>query len=180
MIRITSGTLKNKQLKTPEIEGYRAVQEKAKLALFSILGDRVVDATCLDLFAGSGNLGIEALSRGATWCDFVDSNKISKETIDVNVFDCGLLEKAQVSGKDVVKFVIKTEKTYDIIFLDPFYKETAYIFLVKNLEKILKKDGVIAFFHGQNLDIKVLTKGTGLKIIDERRFGESFLTILTA
>ena len=140
MIRVTSGLVKNKILKAPEIEGFRAVQEKAKLALFSILGDKIVGVTCLDLFSGSGNLGIEALSRGAAWCDFDDSNKVCKETIDENVNNCGFLEMSEVSGKDAVKFVTKTQKIYDIIFLDPFYDTTSHIFLMKSMENILAKN----------------------------------------
>jgi len=178
MLRVSSGIAKNRQLKAPNIEGFRAVQEIAKQSLFSILGDKIVGAVCLDLFAGSGNLGIEALSRGASWCDFVDSNKECVETIGLNLHNCGFLEMSEVSGKDAVKFVSKTPKTYDIIFVDPFYDTTSHIFLTKNLERILCKNGVIAFFHGENLDIDNLIKGTGLKADDERKFGESVFTLL--
>jgi len=73
-IRIITGTAKNRKLKAPNIEDFRAVQEIAKSSLFSILGEKIKNAVCLDLFSGSGNLGIEALSRGAKRCDFVDEN----------------------------------------------------------------------------------------------------------
>ena len=85
MLRITSGTAKNKKIRVPKIQEFQAVQEVAKLAIFSMLGEKVVDATCLDLFAGSGNMGIEALSRGAKWCDFVDKNRKSTDVIKENL-----------------------------------------------------------------------------------------------
>jgi len=179
-IRITTGIAKNKKLKAPDIEGFRAVQEVAKSSVFSILGDKVPESMCLDLFSGSGNMGLEALSRGAEWCDFVDSNYSSCEAIRENIVNCGFLEKAEVIRKEAAKYVVNTEKTYDIIFLDPFYDDTNHKFLVSNLENILNKDGLIVFFHGENLDLKSLIEGTGLNIMEERKFGKSFFTILSS
>ena len=179
-IRITTGIAKNKKLKAPDIEGFRAVQEVAKSSVFSILGDKVPESMCLDLFSGSGNMGLEALSRGAEWCDFVDSNYFSCEAIRENIVNCGFLEKAEVIRKEAAKYVVNTEKTYDIIFLDPFYDDTNHKFLVSNLENILNKDGLIVFFHGENLDLKSLIEGAGLNIMEERKFGKSFFTILSS
>ncbi len=178
-IRITTGIAKNKRLKAPAIDGFRAVQEVAKSSVFSILGEKIVGAVCLDLFAGSGNMGLEALSRGAEWCDFVDDNYFSCEVIKENIINCGFLEKAEVTRKEAAKYVVNTEKTYDIVFLDPFYQDIAHKFLVSNLENILNKDGVIIFFHGENLDLKTLVEGSGLNIMEERKFGKSFYTILS-
>jgi len=178
-IRITTGTAKNRRLTAPNIEGFRAVQEVAKSSLFSILGDKVQGATCLDLYAGSGNLGIEALSRGAEWCDFVDENYESIGAIKENLGKCGFAEKAQVSRKDAVKFVVSSSRNYDIIFIDPFYQKTTHKHLILNLEKILNKTGVIVFFHGDNLNLQDLILDTALKIVDERKFGKSFFTLLT-
>ena len=179
-IRVTTGSAKNKRLKTPAIEGFRAVQEVAKSSVFSILGEKVAGTMCLDLFAGSGNMGLEALSRGAEWCDFVDSNYLSCEVIKENIVNCGFIEKAEVIRNEAAKYVVNTEKTYDIILLDPFYDDTKHKFLVSNLENILKKDGVIIFFHGDNLDLTTLIEGTGLNKMEERKFGKSFFTILSA
>ncbi len=179
-IRITTGTAKNKRLKAPDIEGFRAVQEVAKSSVFSILGEKILGAVCLDLFAGSGNMGLEALSRGAEWCDFVDENYFSSKAIEENVVNCGFLEKSEVIRKESAKYVVNTEKTYDIVFLDPFYDDTAHKFLVYNLKHILNKGGVVVFFHGENLDMKTLTEDSGLNIMEERKFGKSFFTILKA
>ena len=178
-LRVSSGTVKNKKLKIPEIEDFRAVQEIAKSAVFSILGDRVDGAVCLDIFAGSGNMGIEALSRGAKWCDFVDNNGTSVEVIKENIINCGFLEKSEVFRKDSVKYISKTEKKYDIIFADPFYKDTAQKHLISNIKNILSGGGLVIFFHGDNLNLQEMVKGTDLSIVDERKFGNSFFTILS-
>ncbi len=178
MIRITTGSAKNIKLKTPSIPGFRSVQEVAKGSLFSIIGDGVRGASCLDLFAGSGNLGLEALSREAAWCDFVDNHKEAEKTILDNLASCNFLDKAEFHFRDAVKFVANTEKKYDLIFADPFYQTTSHTFLMKNLEEILGPNGLIAFFHSDNLKMEKLIKDTSLEVIDERRFGKSYFTIL--
>lgn len=178
MLRITTGKLKNKQLNTPNIEGYRGVQEVAKQAIFSILIDKMEDSNCLDLFAGSGNIGIEAISRGASSCDFVDEHPLSVRAITENIQKCGIEEQTEVTRSNAVKFAANTEKKYDIIFLDPFYEDTNHVFLMKNLEDILNPEGTIVFFHGEQLDINKVIKDTNLKVWDERRFGKSYFTIL--
>lgn len=179
MIRVTTGTAKNKRLKTPEIEGFRAVQEIAKLSLFSIIGDKIENAACLDLFAGSGNLGIEALSRGAYKCDFVDENPVCTETIEENLNNCGLLGNGEVFLRDSLKYILNTENTYDLIFLDPFYMNTSYIHLFKNIGRILNNNGMIVFFHGKENEPEQLIKETELEIKDKRKFGKSFFTLIT-
>ena len=177
-IRISTGIAKNRKLKAPEIEGFRAVQEIAKSSLFSILGDKIVNSVCLDLFSGSGNLGIEALSRGAGWCDFVDSNPKSTQAIQENIQKCSFEEKSEVTRKESAKFVVNSPRYYDVIFIDPFYDDTSQKYLFSNLENILNKDGVVIYFHKENTDIQELIKETKLKIIDERKFGKSLFTIL--
>ncbi|HSX39412.1 MAG TPA: RsmD family RNA methyltransferase [Candidatus Saccharimonadales bacterium] len=178
-IRVTSGLAKNKKLVVPEIENIRVVQDIAKLALFSIIGDRVVESECLDLYCGSGNLGIEALSRGASWCDFVDENGASREAVGQNILECGFSEHAEFYLKDAVKYVVRTDKKYNLVFADPFYETVTHRFLIKNIKKILKPKGLVAFFHGKNLDMAKLIDGTDLKIVTERHFGASYLTILS-
>lgn len=178
-LRITTGTAKNKRLEAPQIEGFRAVQEVAKMALFSILDTKVEGANCLDLYAGSGNLGLEALSRGASWCDFVDASYESVLVIKRNVENCGFFDKSAVYVKEAPKFVSQSQTQYDIIFADPFYQDTSHVFLLKNMETVLKPNGIIAFYHGTNLDIQGLVGKTSLNIVNQRHFGNSTLTLLT-
>lgn len=177
-IRIITGSAKNKKLKAPDIEGFRAVQEIAKASLFSILGEKIINAVCLDLFAGSGNLGLEALSRGALWCDFIDENPKSIKAIEENIVRCGFLEKSSMIRKDTGKYVTGTDRNYDVILVDPWYKDTSHKHLVSNLGNILKENGIIAFFHGDELKLETLIQGTSLIISEERKFGKSIVTLL--
>ena len=178
MLRITTGKAKNRKIKTPKIKGYRGVQEISKMSLFAILGEKIQGAICLDLFAGSGNLGLEALSRGAKWCDFVDEHPAAVAVINENLAKCGFIDNFEVIRQDAVKFAANALRDYDIIFADPFYKDTSHRFLVQNMEMITKDNGLICFFHGENLDMENLIEGTNLKIIDNRKFGSSIFTIL--
>ncbi len=182
-LRISSGTVKNKKLKTPEIPNFRPVQEIAKQAVFAILADKINGARCLDMFAGSGNMGIEALSRGAEWCDFVDSNYQSTKTIEENLFDTGFSDQAEVFLRDAVKYVQQIhlnepDKTYNVVFLDPFYDDIAQVHLLKQVPTILKKDGVVIIFYGKQLNIEDTVKESSLKIQTSRRFGASYFSVL--
>lgn len=178
-LRISSGSAKNIKLNTPEIEGFRAVQEIAKQCIIAVLADKTIGAKCLDLYAGSGNLGLEAISRGAASCDFVDENYEAKTVLLENIAKCKFDEQARVFHANAVKFVAKTQETYDIIFVDPFYEDTAHKFLLQNLEKILNPEGIIIFLHGTNLNISDVISGTKLKVTTERKFGMSILSFLT-
>jgi 16S rRNA (guanine966-N2)-methyltransferase len=178
-IRITSGTAKNKKLTAPEIEGFRSVQEVVKLAIFSIVGEGIENKRCLDLYSGSGNLGLEALSRGAGFCDFVDENWEAKQAILKNIKNCGFEEKAEVHLSDAVKYVANTSNIYYIIFVDPFYQNTHHRFLFKNLEEILEDKGLIFFLHGGNIDVEQILRGTNLISNKQRRFGKSHVDIVS-
>ena len=178
MLRITTGIAKNKRLKIPNIEGFRGVQEKAKLSLFSIIGDDIKGAVCLDLFAGSGNMGLEALSRGASWCDFVDESSTSVESIEFNINDCGFLEMSEVFRRSAVKYISFCNRKYDVCFIDPFYSQTSLKHLMKELDKVLKESGKVFYFHASSFDPKELLEDTNLKIIDSRRFGESVFEVI--
>lgn len=182
-LRISSGTAKNKKLNVPDLPYFRPVQEISKQAVFAILEDKTLNARCLDLFAGSGNMGIEALSRGAAWCDFVDNNKDATEIIERNLFNCGFADQGEVFFRDALKYVQSLiehdpQKKYDIIFADPFYEDTAQVHLLKQLPKILNPDGLIVIFYGKQLNLEEALKESNLDIVTTRRFGASNFAIL--
>ncbi len=177
-LRVSSGTAKNKGLKVPNIEGFRAIQEVMKQSVFSIIGENIEDSECLDLYAGSGNMGIEALSRGAGHCTFVDENYEAIRAIKENIQNCGFEEKSTVIRSDSTKFAANTDQKFDLIFVDPYYTDTAHAFLLKNLGEILNDDGTVFFFHGENLELGRITNEAGLKIVDERKFGKSIFSTI--
>ncbi len=179
MVRITTGSAKNINIAVPDIDNIRLVQDIVKLAIFSILGEKIVNSKCLDLYAGSGSLGIEALSRAAQACDFVDKNKKAIKTIQDNLLKTHLQDKGVCIHSDVLKYVANTDKKYDVIFADPFYEDVKHKYLFENLEEILNSAGYIVFLHGENIDINEQISNTQLKIITTRRFGKSYFDILS-
>lgn len=190
-LRITTGTAKNKKLKTPDIEGFRPVQEIVKQAIFGIVSDKIQDAVCLDLFAGSGNMGIEAISRGAKHCDFVDTTYEATHIIEENLKNCGFEEQGEVYLKDAAKFAkgaseFSTQNLqesgikgiYDLIFVDPFYKDTSQVHLFKLLATIIRPNAMVFYLYGAQQDINGVIKDSGFKVVTTRKFGMTTFSLL--
>jgi len=136
-LRITGGDLKGRKIYVPSF--IRPTQNKVKKAIFDILGNQVIDSVFLDLFAGSGNVGIEALSRGARFCIFVEKNKRCISIIRKNIFELKLQEKTEIIRQDSEKFVPKQNNKFDIIFADPPYNYVLKRKFIENVIKILNK-----------------------------------------
>lgn len=121
-MRIITGTAKGCQLKTPKGMNTRPTSDRVKESLFSILGNEVVGVRVLDIFAGTGGLGLEALSRGAASAIFVD--KVTSDIIEDNVRRCRLEDRAQVMKGDVFAVLQRLEargSQFDLVFCDPPY-----------------------------------------------------------
>lgn len=127
-MRISGGESKGRRIAPPKHGGVRPTSDKVREALFSIFGRRVEDTVFLELFAGTGAVGIEALSRGAQSAVFVDSSAKSARLIRENLESLGYREKGAVVAKDVLIFLKKTAHElgpYDIVFVDPPYHTDA-------------------------------------------------------
>ena len=157
---------------------FRAVQEVAKQAIFSILGDKVIGAQCADLFAGSGNLGLEALSRGAGWCDFVESDYEATEVIEKNIANCGFTTQSEIYRRESGKFAANIEKTYDLVFMDPFYRDTAHKHLMKMVCEILNPNGLAIILYGDELNLDTILQDTDFEVVTTRKFGVSRFSVL--
>ena len=119
-LRVIAGTAKGRKLKMPPGEGTRPVMDRVKEAVFNILGDDIEEATFLDLFAGSGSVGIEALSRGAARAVFVESNAQAVRTIQANVLATGLVAQARVVRSDVFIYLHNDPREgFDCIYIAP-------------------------------------------------------------
>lgn len=178
MIRITSGTAKGKHLSLPSNLKVTAVKEVVKLAIFSIIGDKIENAICLDLFAGSGNLGIEALSRGAAFCDFVDESKESIEIIQRNLKNCGLTDRANVARSDTLKFLANDQTGYNVIFADPYYLETNHRHLIKLAVEKLLPHGAFFLLTSTGTTIEVPKELVDTIQMENRKYGKTLLTII--
>lgn len=136
-MRVITGTARGVQLKTPEGLDTRPTAERVKEALFSAIQFEIEGRRVLDLFAGSGQLGIEALSRGAERAVFVDAGKSAAALVKENLRRAKLTEKAQVVQADYLSYLSRCREKFGLIFLDPPYAEK---FLENALEKIVEFD----------------------------------------
>lgn len=142
MIRIISGIYKGRRLKLVSSASVRPMQDKVKGSLFSIIGDRLHGSVCLDGFAGTGSIGLEALSRGAERCVFVDEFYPSIKVIKANVAKCEAEEKSVVLHREFNRAVIDLAKQgvrFDVIFLDPPYR----LLEERNPLKVIRKRGLL-------------------------------------
>ncbi|MBQ8928863.1 MAG: 16S rRNA (guanine(966)-N(2))-methyltransferase RsmD, partial [Oscillospiraceae bacterium] len=119
-MRVISGTARGRKLKEPDGRRVRPTTDKVKESMFNIVQFHIQDAAVLDLFAGSGQLGIEALSRGAESVTFVDSARDSVKLVRENVRTAGFEDRAQIFQTDAIGFLEHCGK-FDLIFLDPPY-----------------------------------------------------------
>jgi 16S rRNA (guanine(966)-N(2))-methyltransferase RsmD len=123
-MRVITGSAKGRPLKTVKGREVRPTADRVKESLFSVLGARVVDARFLDLFAGSGNVGIEALSRGAASAVFVDLATAHLKVVEENLVYTGLMDQAELLRRDAraaLPDLGKRGRTFDLIFVDPPY-----------------------------------------------------------
>lgn len=124
-MRVIAGKAKGKRLKAPSGMDTRPLTDMIKEALFNVIGDKIVEANFLDLFAGSGSAGIEALSRGAARVIFIDSSREASRFIKDNLRNCGFYEFYEVYRNDVFKAIKILDKRgilFNIIYLDPPFK----------------------------------------------------------
>ena len=148
-MRIVAGDFKGRKLETPVNNDIRPTSEKVKEGLFSSISSHLYDAVCVDLFAGTGNLGLEALSRGASKCYFGDNSRTSIDIVRRNVAHCKAEEWSVISFGDYEKTLRKIHEPVDIFFLDPPYREGLYqhcFELIEELE-LLAEDGIIIAEH---------------------------------
>lgn len=147
-MRVISGKARGKKLKTPESDHIRPTLDRVKENLFNMIGFAVRDAVVLDLFSGTGGIGIEALSRGAEKVYFVDNNRNSYELTKFNITTASLQENAVILHQEAENALIQFEKQgikFDIIFLDPPYNKGIVQKILQQLEKynIMQDEGVV-------------------------------------
>jgi 16S rRNA (guanine966-N2)-methyltransferase len=177
-MRVIAGAARGRQLVAPRGATTRPIADRVKETLFAILGPRVVDAWVLDLYAGSGAIGIEALSRGAARCDFVDRDRRAVAAIRENIERTGVADRASVHATDVGGYLERLrDDRPDLVFLDPPYDERAILAPLERVAAHLAPGGTVVVKHHWRTPIP---EPTGLARWRERRFGETSLTYLMA
>lgn len=184
-MRVITGKYRGRKLNTPENYDIRPTTDKAKEALFSILTNEIYGSRVLDLFAGTGSLGIEALSRGAEYCLFADSSRQSLNLVKENIEHCKIEEETKVMAGDYRKVLKQLgdriesglEKPFDIILLDPPYNRGLLdeAFSLIRDGGILSDEGLIVAEHRR--EEKLPEEMYGFSMIKERRYGVVMLSI---
>jgi len=175
-VRVIAGRLGGRRLAAPAGRSTRPTSDRVREALFSLLGD-VGDARVLDLFAGSGALGIEALSRGAASATFVDSAPAAVRAVRANLDALGLSDGVEVRRQDARAFLRAAKKAsheYDLVFLDPPYRLAGSF--GRDLPPLLSAvlaPGARVVWESDRRDAPALD----LPITDERRYGDTLIRI---
>jgi 16S rRNA (guanine966-N2)-methyltransferase len=177
-MRVIAGKVKGHQLKVPKRTTIRPATDLVRGAIFSILETTTSYWTrVLDLFAGSGALGIEALSRGADWVDFVEHDPRCCDIIRQNLEKTRLTAQAHVYCCSVAKAISFLDKEYSIILMDPPYSNSSIGNLVAQLatSKLVGTDSIVVVTHSPHLDLD--STYAPLNLIKERRHGDSCIAI---
>ncbi|HLV10481.1 MAG TPA: 16S rRNA (guanine(966)-N(2))-methyltransferase RsmD [Halanaerobiales bacterium] len=176
-MRIISGREKGRKLKNVKGKKTRPTQDRVKESIFNMIASFIPGAVGLDLFSGTGNLGLEALSRGAKHFVFVEKDYQSVETIKENIKKCDFQNRSIVYRGDAYKYLSICEEKFNLILMDPPYCENLTNKALDTIFKrlLLHKDGVIVIEH--RVGEKVIDR-SGYKIIKEKNYGDTGITIL--
>lgn len=178
-LKITGGHLKGRKIRSPNNPTTRPTLEKTRTAVFDILSLYIEDADFLDLFAGSGAVGIEALSRGAKKTTFVEKNPKVASLIKKNCFDLEITDQTQVIIKSVetaIKQFQAQSTKFNIIFIDPPYAmDMSKIYDALDEHSLLSENGrlILESNHSIKHDFR------SFSLIKEKKYGDTYLSIYT-
>jgi len=164
-MRVISGIYKGKNLLGFDINGTRPTMDRVKESMFASIQNNIKDAVVLDLFAGSGSLGIEALSNGASICYFVDNNKIAIDTINKNLsnVDNGIV--LNMDFKDALKYFSDNKIKFNLILLDPPYYKNLLNDAIKLIEEYDLLNGILV------CEVEGYDVVTNYKLLKEKKYG---------
>lgn len=178
-MRVTGGLARGMPIKAPKGMHTRPTSDKVREAMFETLGGHVVDAKVLDLFAGSGALGIEALSRGAGHVVFVDNSTQATRIINDNLKKTGFSEKGRIIRADFRLAIKKLENTgekFDLMFIDPPYEGGLCEEVAAHLDKhpIAHRDTIVVVEHFKKA--KLPRSISGIPLVRTRSYGQTALS----
>lgn len=188
-MRVVTGEAKGRKLKGPKTPGTRPIIDRVKTALFDILSTRVEDARFLDLFAGVGSVGIEALSRGAASATFIEMNYSVLKLVRENLKITGLGDRAETLHIDAFRFLQsyssenqssskEQEREYDIIYVAPpqYHEMAARALRMLDHSRLVPETGlVIVQIHPKERSGVIAVPLTRLVLTGERRYGSTLL-----
>lgn len=178
ILRVISGQARGLKLKTVEGNLTRPTSDRVKESLFNILTGKLLEADVLDLFAGTGSLGIEALSRGARSCVFVDISNEAKKVISDNIIHTKFEGVSEILSSDftsAIRLLENKGKKFDLIFVDPPYNKN----FIQDALKILASSGIIGretvIIAERDINDVVPEKEKNLVLYDNRKYGDTVL-----
>ncbi|HEU5226727.1 MAG TPA: 16S rRNA (guanine(966)-N(2))-methyltransferase RsmD [Ktedonobacteraceae bacterium] len=185
-MRVVTGEAKGRKLKAPKTPGTRPIIDRVKTALFDILADEVEDARFLDLFGGTGSVGIEALSRGAAQATFIEMNYKVLKVLRENLHITGLADRAETLQGDAFKFLQShieqmpghKVRAYDIIYVAPpqYHEMAARALALLDSSSLIAENGlVIVQIHPKERVGVATVECKHLTLTDERRYGSTLL-----
>jgi len=171
LLRIIAGEFKGRRLKTPTTDKVRPTSDRVREAWFSILQQSIPEARVLDLFAGSGALGFEALSRGAVSVDFVETHRASLTTLKANTEALKVEDRVTIHRSDALRFAERLQPAlYDVAFADPPYAGDD----AAELARLFRKTAFARVFSIEH------SADSNIEGDDTRRYGDTALTFLYA
>ena len=177
-MRVIAGTLKGRTLDAPDWEGLRPTSDKLRETLFNVLAPRIAGARVLDGYAGTGAVGIEAISRGAAHVTFVEQDRRAAALIAANLEKCRITDAYAIIRTTVLQAIdrLRSEPAFDVILLDPPYASDFHEAL-PHVGDIVKPDGVVILEHARKSDAP---QAAGrLTRVRELKSGDSALTFYT-
>ena len=179
-MRVTGGELRGRRLRVPA-GGVRPTADRVRESLFMVLAPQLPGARVLDLFAGSGALGIEALSRGAARCVFIEASAGAAAVLGANLEALGLRARSVVGVGPAGRWMAglaRRGEAFDLVLLDPPYRAAGVAFLLGDLvrRRLLAAGGLIAWEH----DRRAAEPPPEVEPVGERRYGDTVVTLLAA
>lgn len=158
-MRVISGYLRSRKLLGYDLDSTRPTMDKVKESMFAMIQDNIGNTMCLDLFAGSGSLGIEAISNYADHCYFVDNNKKAVEILNKNIENLDIKSKTTIINKDynyALQYFSNNSIKFDIVFLDPPYSMNVYDEIIKYIinNNIINDKGLIVCEYNSDLAVE--------------------------
>ena len=174
-MRVITGTARGRRLITPEGMDTRPTTDKVKEAVCSALQFEFPGANVLDLFAGSGQMAIEALSRGAARATLVDTDQRAVGCIRQNVKACGFADHAVILKSDAVSFLQRTGEHFDIAFLDPPYRHGILEQILPLLAEKMQKNGIIVCEHEP--ECKLSQRILNFDLQKQKKYGKIIISV---
>jgi 16S rRNA (guanine966-N2)-methyltransferase len=170
-IRLIAGTFGGRVIEGSGTNRTHPMGERIRGSLFNIIGTEIADAKVLDAFAGSGSLGLEALSRGAQHATFIERDRVAQNVITNNIKTLGVANVTKLVKAPVASWLETTEEQFDIIFADPPYHDLQ-LSTVMRLTKVLKPNGLMVLSYSGRGEVPT---GLGVVVVDNRSYGDAVL-----